>query len=218
MGQVDKKKTEQVVESMRSAFGMTKSMGATKGVIPNMVGSPIPMLPLPQISSGKKGDDRHAKRNDLAKVKAELDSFLAGIQASDKVRLALDRRGLVISLTATNFFSSGSADINPEVYPLLNQVAESLVIYDNAIRIEGYTDNAPIRSSRFPSNWELSSARALSLLHYLIERQGFAPSRLSATGFGEQHPVADNATEEGRMLNRRVDLVVLLNDREESLF
>lgn len=211
MSQVDKQKAEQAVRSLRSAFGMTA--GGDVGVISDMAESSIPIMSLPDGSAAGGEGERYAGANELARMKVELETFLANVGAKDKVRITRDRRWLLISLSASNFFSSGGAEINPAVHPLLDRVAQALLPYDNEIRIEGHTDNQRKPSAHYSSNWDLSSGRALSLLHYLIERQGIAPTRLSATGFGEQHPIADNATEEGRMLNRRVDLLVLLNGR-----
>ncbi len=92
---------------------------------------------------------------------------------------------------------------------MLNTIAGSLVSVGNQIRVEGHTDNVPIRNSRFPSNWELSTSRATAMIAYLIDNLGFAPELLSAAGYGEYRPVAANDTEEGKSRNRRVDIVVL---------
>ncbi|PKN16767.1 MAG: hypothetical protein CVU68_11175 [Deltaproteobacteria bacterium HGW-Deltaproteobacteria-3] len=93
--------------------------------------------------------------------------------------------------------------------PLLDKIAISISRYANTLRIEGHTDNVAINSPAFPSNWELSTARANSIVHYLIEKHGFKGAKLSVTGYAEYRPIADNASEAGRKLNRRVDIVML---------
>jgi chemotaxis protein MotB len=119
-------------------------------------------------------------------------------------------RGLVVSLTEAGFFRSGEAEINSEAGTLIDALAESLKSSDKPLRVEGHTDSTPISTARFPSNWELSSARASAVLARLIER-GIAPERLSAAGFAGFQPIADNSTPEGRGQNRRVDLVIVTN-------
>ncbi len=117
-------------------------------------------------------------------------------------------RGLVVSLEEAGFFQSGEADINAQAEPLIEALANALRDSDKQIRVEGHTDSTPISTARYPSNWELSTARASAVLSRLIS-QGIAPSRLSASGYGDVQPIADNSTPEGRAQNRRVDLVVL---------
>lgn len=119
-------------------------------------------------------------------------------------------KGLVITVVGDMLFDSGKSKIREEAYPLLDKVA--YVLKENMagfnIGIEGYTDNVPIRHSNWKSNWELSTARSLSVLHYLVKEKGISPQRLSAIGFGEYRPVASNETKEGRSLNRRVEIVI----------
>jgi chemotaxis protein MotB len=123
-----------------------------------------------------------------------------------KMRQAKD--GLVISLSEAGFFAPGEAAVNPDAEAVINTLAESLQASPAQIRIEGHTDSTPISTARYPSNWELSTARASSVLARLIER-GISPERLSAAGYGGFQPVDDNATPEGRAQNRRVDVVIL---------
>jgi chemotaxis protein MotB len=105
-------------------------------------------------------------------------------------------------------FPSGSAEIQPEALPIMDRMAAILAPFASPVRIEGHTDNRPISTSQFPSNWELSGARAARIVR-LFETRGIAPARLSVAGQGEHQPVADNATVEGRNRNRRVTLVIL---------
>ena len=121
-----------------------------------------------------------------------------------------------MSLKEAGFFDSGSATLKQSSYTLLNDVAESLSGYSNGIRVEGHTDNVPISTAVFPSNWELSASRATSVVQYLTKQDDFDPANVSATGYGEYRPVADNSTDEGRRKNRRVDLVLLSEQSERG--
>jgi chemotaxis protein MotB len=117
---------------------------------------------------------------------------------------------LEIEIKTDILFVSGQAGISETARPVLHQLAEILKRFPNAIRIEGHTDNVPINTTAFPSNWELSAARAASVVHLFME-QGVDPTRMSVEGWGEYQPAGDNDTPEGRNRNRRVVLVVLAN-------
>lgn len=128
-----------------------------------------------------------------------------------QVSLAMAEKGLVITFVADVLFDSGKAKLKSEVLPSLDKVAQILIenVPENDIGIEGHTDNEPIKYSGWKSNWELSTARALSVLHYLIDKKKISPVRVSAIGYGEHRPIASNATKAGRQLNRRVEIVIL---------
>ena len=117
--------------------------------------------------------------------------------------------GLVISLREVGFFESGSAEMKSASQAAFDQIAAMLRQRNYRLRIEGHTDDVPIHTARFSSNWELSTARATEIIRLLIVRDGFAPDRLSAAGYAEFHPIAPNANAEGRGMNRRVDIVIL---------
>ena len=165
--------------------------------------------------SGRRSDKEAIQNlsnqlDELSQAKKLLEERL-GQEISDKqVKLQMMEKGLVITVVGDLLFDSGKAKIRSEAYPLLDKV--SVVLKDNMagfnVGIEGYTDDVPIKHSSWKSNWELSSARALSVLHYLVKDEGVAPQRLSAIGFGEYRPVASNDTKEGRKLNRRVEIVI----------
>ena len=138
----------------------------------------------------------------------------AGAQAY-QVSFLLQERGLVIRVSDQFFFHTGEAAIRPEVQPFLKVLGQTLQGVDNPIRIEGHTDNVPINTAQFPSNWELSTARATTIIRYFLTNFQFDPQKLSAAGYGEYRPVAANDTPEGRDQNRRVD-VVILNSQEKK--
>ena len=114
--------------------------------------------------------------------------------------------GMVIRISGELFFESGSATINPKSYPLLRKIGRLVSGVSNRIRIEGHTDNVPISTGKFPSNWELSAARSVNILKFLLNQANVHPRRLSAVGYGESRPIRDNSTPENRALNRRVEI------------
>lgn len=143
------------------------------------------------------------------RIRQELEQALADQLRSRQVGIRLTHEGLVISLREIGFYDSGSDALKPGALPLIARIAGILLPRTELIRIEGDTDNVPIHNALFRSNWELSSARATGLVELFIQGYGFPPSRLSAAGYAEFHPVALNDTPAGRALNRRVDIVVL---------
>jgi chemotaxis protein MotB len=216
MSQVDKKKVEQVAASYRSAFGITVGANAGKPVVvPSSEVAPVPSVqpqPPPPATFPKKTDSAgktRATHKEFRQMAVAIEKYLGEHKALDQVSVEVTSRGLVISLKEAGFFDSGSAVIKPGAFALLADIAQVLRPYDNSISFEGHTDNLPIRSTTFPSNWELSSARATNLAHHFMDRHGFAPQKFSVTGYGEYRPVTTNSTEEGRKQNRRVDLVLL---------
>jgi chemotaxis protein MotB len=125
-----------------------------------------------------------------------------------KTKMRVTKDGLVVSLSEAGFFGSGEADINDAGDTVIATLAESLKKYNGQVRIEGHTDSTPIATAKFPSNWELSTARASTVLARLIDL-GISPERLSAAGYAGFQPIADNLTPEGRAQNRRVDVVIV---------
>jgi len=124
------------------------------------------------------------------------------------IRLMITGRGLVIHLPELLLFDTGEAQVKPQAEPLLERLAAILKKIPNHIMVEGHTDNLPINTPQFPSNWELSAHRATSLVRYLVDKHHLAPRRFAAAGYGEFSPLAGNEDEAGRRLNRRVDLVI----------
>lgn len=149
--------------------------------------------------------------DELGRARSLLEERLDQEIKDKQVSLQMMKKGLVINVVGDVLFDSGKAVVRQEAYPILDKVAA--VLNENVpqfnIGVEGHTDNVPIKFSSWKSNWELSTARALSVLHYLVDERGITPQRISAAGFGEYRPVALNDTREGRKLNRRVEIVVL---------
>ena len=119
---------------------------------------------------------------------------------------------IVIRFRDHALFDSGQADIREDALEVLIGIAQILVAHDQdiaAVRVEGHTDNVPINTPQFPSNWELSTGRAVGVLRLFAEEKGFEPRKLSAVGYGEYHPIAENDTPENRSRNRRVDILIV---------
>jgi chemotaxis protein MotB len=148
-------------------------------------------------------------RDDLEQMRHQLIQSLSKEISQQSISVEMTREGLVISLREAGFFNSGSATPRPESLPILRQIADRLNRSPYDMRVEGHTDNVPIHTAEFESNWELSSARATHIARIFLELKAITPERLSAAGFAEFHPVASNDTAEGRAKNRRVDLVIL---------
>lgn len=150
-----------------------------------------------------------AVRHDFNRMQTQLNDRLSNQIAQHVVALRIGRDGLVISLREAGFFDSGSATPHPSAMGSIDAIVDVLRPTPYDLRIEGHTDNLPIHTEQYSSNWELSAARATVMARLFIERENFAPQRLSAAGYGEFHPVAANSTAEGRGQNRRVDIIVL---------
>ncbi len=147
----------------------------------------------------------------LERAKKELEDRLSKEIADKEVKVEMLAKGLVITFVEEVLFDSGKAALREDSFQKIAKVTGVLqtTVADLNIGIEGHTDNQPIKYSSWKSNWELSSARALSVLHDLEEKGGVKPERLAAIGYGEYRPVASNDTSEGRQKNRRVEIVIL---------
>ncbi len=144
----------------------------------------------------------------LIELKKRLENYVVENNLEDAVGLQINEKGLVISLREKYMFDSGKAEIYPEAKTVLEEIVKECITVPNNMNIEGHTDNVPIHTPEFPSNWELSAARATNVTRYLIEKLDFPPERLASGGYGEYHPVASNDTPVGRAKNRRVDVIV----------
>src|SRR5271154_6240556 len=147
---------------------------------------------------------------ELERAKEELEKQLQDEINNKQVKVEMQDKGLVITFVSEVLFDSGKAKLRKDSYSKLDKVADVLntTVADLNVGIEGHTDNQPIKKSGWKSNWELSTARALSVLHYLSDKSVAQP-RLRATGYGEYKPVAPNDTKEDRQKNRRVEIVIL---------
>jgi chemotaxis protein MotB len=149
--------------------------------------------------------------SELEKAKIELENALRKEIKNYKAKLEMTERGLVITFLSEVFFDSGAQDIREDGKESLSSVAKVLNqnVPKSNVAVEGHTDNQPIKYSSWKSNWELSSARALAVVHYLVDNCNVQPQRLSANGYGEFRPVEANDAEANMQKNRRVEIVIL---------
>ncbi len=155
----------------------------------------------------------------LQQLKETIEDYISENEMQAEVDVELEDKGLVIRFKDNVLFDSGSAVIKLASYDILNFLGNLLnsdEFINEQIRVEGHTDNVPIRTALYPTNWELSTHRASNVVKYFIENSAMIPSRLAASGYGEYHPIASNDTVEGRAANRRVDIVVIRSIAEEE--
>lgn len=155
------------------------------------------------------------KSNNLAGLNKTLSGFAKENGLEGKIQVRSDASSITISLADNLLFDSGSADLKPGAQDVLVQVAEALRGLPNEMKIEGHTDNVPVNNVDFATNWELSGARASFVLRFLREQGRLTANALYFAGYADTRPIADNATPEGRALNRRADIVILYPTIEE---
>lgn len=171
------------------------------------------VLPAPQSMPVGSSGYRDGGKQSLVRIKAEVEQAMQGLIAQNLIVVRRKSTFLEIEIKTDILFASGVAQVSPLARPVLLKLGQILQPFDNPLRVEGHTDNLPIATAAYPSNWELSSARAASVVHVLLDAK-LMPGRLSVGGFGEYHPVAANDSPEGRNANRRVVLVVLAAEGE----
>lgn len=207
-GQSDKKKQTRMKQSMQAAFAQMGifEQHAKQPSLDNSAGpsgTPTPLaMPLP--GNGADANDAQTQREVEAAVKQQM---AVAASAASAVSLTPTADGLTVSLHEGGFFDSGSAELRPQAAPVLKAIAAALPA--GGLRVEGHTDNVPMHSAAYASNWELSTARAAAIARFLLEHSTVRPDQVAVAGYAEFHPVASNATVEGRAANRRVDLVLL---------
>jgi chemotaxis protein MotB len=220
MANVNKAKVEALSKSLNEAFS-GKILPGGKSI--QMSGSndkpekPSPQPPIPAITpmvgdASQQANANAAKteQDEFNRIKREVDAYARKHGLTDKVQTTITQRGLVIRLlTDKVLFDSGMAELKPQASPILDRVAHLLRIAgDHDVMVEGHTDNVPIHGSVYPTNWELSTARASRVTRFLIEH-GAAKMRMGATGYASLHPLTANNSAAGRSRNRRVEVVVL---------
>ena len=158
-----------------------------------------------------------ASRSEMAKLFEDLEALSDRFDLKDEIELLFSKEGLVMRLSEHTLFESGVATISPQALPLLEKIGVIIARTDYLIRIEGHTDDVPIHTDAFPSNWELSTARAVNVLRYFIQHHRIDAKRLAAEGFGEFRPLVANDTEENRATNRRVVVIFARPDLQNPV-
>src|SRR5574338_1558923 len=198
---VNEGKYRTVSDSIKAALNPVNSTPASR--LPFNIGDAKPKLMSPDIISANEPVIRRM-REIMKRIHPSLKLEMPDIKVVET-----GNGTIVISLPESILFNSGEARVRQEALPFLKALSEILIERDRHIRILGHTDNVPIRTAQFPSNWELSAGRAVMVARIFSELYGVPIAHLSATGFADAKPVASNDTPEGRMKNRRVEIVVL---------
>jgi len=155
-------------------------------------------------------ESAQSSASELQNIANSVREAFGGLIQSEQLKVSGNELWIEIELSSSLLFTSGDAIPNNSAFDIIEKIAKILAPYENPIHVEGFTDNLPIQTAQFPTNWELSTARAASIVR-MLSMDGVNPSRLAAVGYGEFQPVADNATAEGRGRNRRVVLVISRN-------
>ncbi|HEY0264306.1 MAG TPA: flagellar motor protein MotB [Granulicella sp.] len=206
-GQSDHKKQEQMASAMQTAFNPAAffELHTKKPTVTEDMGAHAAPTIAPALDQQPPSIIARQLEEKLGKLLADK-SKASGLPPGSLI-VRTTNEGIVVSLQEAGFFASGSAEVRPSSLPVLAAVAAALP--KTALRVEGHTDDMPIHTQQFATNWELSSARAASIARYLLDHNVANPTQLSIAGYAEYHPAASNDTEEGRARNRRVDIILL---------
>ena len=198
----DAQKYDEVVGHLKTIFtGASSTSGHAK------VGPPVPFdLPI-KIAQGSSEEVQK-------KLKNELQSLTSNGASQKNISVFVDERGTVVRILDKAFFDEGKADFKEKAKNALDKIVPVLKSTNNNIRIEGHTDNVPISTHEFRSNWELSVRRATEVVRYLIEKYDFSPEKISAVGYAEHRPIGSNDTAENRALNRRIEIIIIKSTKE----
>jgi len=210
MSTVEKEKFKQLALSLQSALGTQEVPQA--GTREGLEMKKREAKPQPEAVDELGGMAKKEMKN----IQSDIEEFIVKNRLGGKVNAKIDGRGVVITISDVVLFPAGEAEINPEASKLMEKLKELLREFDYKVRVDGHTDNVPINTPQYPSNWELSTARASRIVRYFIEN-GIAPQRLSAQGFAEYQPLVDNSTPENRAKNRRVEIVYTREAMEQQL-
>lgn len=218
---IDGQKWRSLVVALAGNTGVLE-LGSSLDTEPN---DPLGQDPEKNYDENREPDDNDStdcKTEDEDKLLEESDAFqklferikayVETSELSGHLELVKGDFEILIRFQDNVIFDSGKADIKEQAFEILGGISIILLNHQeelDGIRIEGHTDNVPIRNARFPSNWELSTSRAVQVLRYFIEEKDLDPRKLSAVGYGEFHPIEPNETEAGRTINRRVDILII---------
>jgi chemotaxis protein MotB len=217
VSRVDNKKMQQAANSIKWAMHYSGTGGT--GALPIFEG-PQSEGGGPALNSGSmNAQQAQQKAIEMLRKKIErrIRPFLMERGATASVGVMVEGRRLTVRLAATEFFDPGQAALRPQVLAILDAIATELVPLERVLRVEGHTDETPIGGDRYRNNWDLSAARAATVVTYLESAHRARPQLLQAVGLGSAHPVTDETTDEARERNRRVELVIELDPNDEML-
>lgn len=195
MSNIDKQKYQQIAESLQETLGTIDASGKGKE---EGNGSTI---------STNESDEE--TKIDLTDLKDKVDKYIKQKGLEDDIAVTSYEKGLVISFKDDILFNSGESILKQDYIENIKKLGELLKTVDHYVRVEGYTDNVKMSNEKFKSNWELSSARANEVLHFLVDNNYVSNEKISSVGYGEYRPIASNDTAEGRSKNRRVDILLI---------
>ncbi|MHC0038166.1 flagellar motor protein MotB [Pseudoneobacillus sp. C159] len=216
----DENKANAMLQSLYKAFNSVSIFESNSGTLPNnsgLTGTDIPLENKPDPEEKEPPIDKDEKQEkppmtedekQLQDLLAKLQKYIDQNQLNASISLTDMKEGIKITLKESISFDSGSDHLKPGFIPILDRISGLLKTVDHSIIIEGHTDNQPISTSNFPSNWELSGARAASVVHF-FQSKNIDPKRMSYTGYGEYQPVKPNNSAENRAANRRVNIIIL---------
>ncbi|ADL52768.1 flagellar motor protein MotB [Clostridium cellulovorans] len=208
MSKLDNQKVSQVSQQLNAIFAggsgiIQSSSGADSSSIANAI------VEAAQEAAAKAAAGNAEEENKMHELKAKLDQEIAREGYSDKVITELNKDGLYISIQDVILFNSGDANVLKEVSPLLTEISHLIRDIDNRIRIVGHTDNVPISTVKFRSNWDLSAMRAINVMNFMVDTGKLNPEKVSIQAYGEYMPRFDNSTAENRARNRRVEIFII---------
>lgn len=209
MSQQDSAKAQEFQKSVQNAFRSYVDFGGLVGKFVDhkdaeeIIQPPIDVVP-------REGAGAEEMKDFL---QSQLQMVLNEEEMQEFLEFRVENAGVAVSLHASSFFDPGEALVKEEALPILNKIAETLKKSGRVLIVEGHTDNQPIRNVRFPSNWELSSTRASTIVRYFQNIHRYPPQRLIAVGYADQRPVVPNDTPENRAKNRRIDILVVTDDK-----
>ncbi|MFZ5650988.1 MAG: flagellar motor protein MotB [Bacillota bacterium] len=197
LSRIDVKKFQALSTSLTKAMGAGSLMLNSPGpsVVPGLAGTENPVHSIETIQ--------------LDNIKREMEKYIKDSNLQAKVSVTSEERGVVLSFQGELLFHLGSAELTPQARDIISKVGPMLAAVPNYMRIEGHTDNLPINTVQYPSNWELSAARATNVLKEFINNFGIHPQRMSAVAYGEYRPLVKNDSDAHRQMNRRVNIVIL---------
>ena len=195
MSSIDTKKLKKFQYALQSGLGILKEgqkveVGLLEPPFPSTMES---VMTLEEIEKG---------------LPDEIRDFVKAFDSEPEITATYTKEGVLITLSNTILFQFGMADINPESFPVLDKIAAIISKTSESVRVEGHTDNLPIHTEKFPSNWELSIKRGVNVVKYFVGIGKIPPQRLSAVGYGESKPLFPNDTTEHRAANRRVEILL----------
>jgi len=216
MSSVDVSKFKAIIASFEGGTGML-SGGDTVQENTNMLGNGVKQFP--EKGNKKSGTENTGNKDadkELEKMKENLEKYIQDQKLEEKITVEKSGDEIILRFDDILLFDTGKADIKAGAVPVLDKVGLKLREYleqGYRIRLEGHTDNKPIKTIQFPSNWELSAARAIAVAKFFIHEMNLLPSKISTEGFGENAPKGDNVTPQGRAMNRRVEIKISKDDR-----